>query len=265
MRTSPRVPQSPAATSPAPAAHDADERVADTGHRAAENASPRRTEPLASGPLALAPAARLDPTGFSPSYAAARARFLAAADRVGGHVHSEPLDPKGPDGEELAIDFSRVGPERASRVVVVSSGTHGVEGFLGSAIQTRWLEEHAASGGAIEPATDTAVLMIHAVNPYGFAWRRRANEENVDLNRNCLSSDERYEGQPPKLDVLAKLLDPRRPPRRLERLPLARLAWTILRHGSEPLKQALVTGQYERPDMLFFGGKQPSASMKILE
>ena len=31
---------------------------------------------------------------------------------------------------------------------------------------------------------DLAVMMVHAINPYGFAWLRRTTEEGVDLNRN---------------------------------------------------------------------------------
>jgi hypothetical protein len=27
-------------------------------------------------------------------------------------------------------------------------------------------------------------MLIHALNPFGFAWLRRVNEANVDLNRN---------------------------------------------------------------------------------
>ena len=220
-----------------------------------------------SGPVAvplLGSEARepLDPNGFSASYALARERLLAAAYAYGARVHSEYIDAKGPDGETLAIDFVGVGPRDASRLVLVSSGTHGVEGFLGSAVQTRWLEG-LASGRASLP-DGVAVLFIHAVNPYGFAWQRRVNEDNIDLNRNFVQPHERYEGKPPKFEQVTKLLDPTRPPRRAERLPYVRMGGTILRHGFRPLKQALVTGQYEHPDTLFFGGKGPSASMRIL-
>ena len=31
-----------------------------------------------------------------------------------------------------------------------------------------------------------AVLLVHAVNPYGFSHLRRANEDHIDLNRNFL-------------------------------------------------------------------------------
>ena len=60
------------------------------------------------------------------------------------------------------------------------SGTHGVEGFAGSALQVGLLDE----GIQNELSPESAVLMIHAINPYGMAHLRRFNEDNVDLNRN---------------------------------------------------------------------------------
>jgi hypothetical protein len=55
-------------------------------------------------------------------------------------VEEHPIAGRGPQGEALAIDVAIV-PGGASRsTLVVSSGIHGVEGFLGSAIQHRLLE-----------------------------------------------------------------------------------------------------------------------------
>ena len=86
----------------------------------------------------------------------------------------------GPRGEELFTDVVRIGPERADSVLVLSSGIPGVEGFAGSGIQTGLMREqieHYLPQGM-------AILMIHAVNPYGMAHLRRFNEDNIDLNRN---------------------------------------------------------------------------------
>ena len=38
--------------------------------------------------------------------------------------------------------------------------------------------------GARALPADTGALLVHAINPYGFAWTRRVNEDNADLNRN---------------------------------------------------------------------------------
>ncbi len=42
--------------------------------------------------------------------------------------------------------------------------------------------------------TNAAVVLIHAINPFGYAWRRRFNENNVDINRNFLLAEEAYVG-----------------------------------------------------------------------
>jgi hypothetical protein len=74
--------------------------------------------------------------------------------------------------------FSRSDPEArnkflaadAGRVPVVLSATHGVEGLAGSGPQVDLLRHPPR----LPP--DTAVLLVHAVNPHGFAWLRRTSE-----------------------------------------------------------------------------------------
>ena len=38
-------------------------------------------------------------------------------------------------------------------------------------------------------AADTALVLVHANNPHGFAHQRRVNEDNIDLNRNFIDFD----------------------------------------------------------------------------
>ncbi|HEX7385460.1 MAG TPA: DUF2817 domain-containing protein, partial [Burkholderiaceae bacterium] len=119
---------------------------------------------------------------FAQTYAEARAKFLAAAEAADldatPHVH--PL--RGRDGEEMALDVVRDGPHDASRVLVVSSGCHGVEGYCGSGIQIAMLGDPGLRRSARDAGV--ALLYLHALNPYGFSWWRRTTQENVDLNRN---------------------------------------------------------------------------------
>ena len=77
---------------------------------------------------------------LAATYEQARDRFLAEARECGATVDSYLHPRAGLDGEELAIDVARLGPDDATDVVLVVSGTHGVEGFCGSALQSRWLE-----------------------------------------------------------------------------------------------------------------------------
>ena len=67
-------------------------------------------------------------------------------ERVGGSrrpggdaelaVDGEPVgEVPGPDGNELSLDVARKGPEDARKLLVVSSGTHGVEGYFGVSLK----------------------------------------------------------------------------------------------------------------------------------
>ncbi|MFV1991047.1 MAG: DUF2817 domain-containing protein, partial [Acidimicrobiales bacterium] len=123
-------------------------------------------------------------TTIARNYAIARTEFLeaaAAADTEIAHVmHPE----TGLEGEDLAIDLAWLGPRDADRILMVMSATHGVEGFAGSTLQTQTLIEHA---GALPD--NLGLLFVHALNPFGFSWTRRVNEDNVDLNRNFVDFD----------------------------------------------------------------------------
>ena len=117
-------------------------------------------------------------------------------------------------------------------MVVVSSGLHGVEGYFGSAVQLALLEGEDVVRGHCR--SGVALVLIHALNPYGFAWVRRANEENVDLNRNFLLTGESYKGSPPRYAALDALLNPKHPPHRLDTFRLRSMV-SILRHGMPQL------------------------------
>src|SRR5438128_5085084 len=92
---------------------------------------------------------------FSQSYAEARDKFLAAAEAADLDVESHPHPMRGRDDEALAMDVVRDGPKDASRLLLITSACHGVEGFCGSAVQTallhdaEWLAAVRTSGGAV--------------------------------------------------------------------------------------------------------------------
>jgi hypothetical protein len=124
-----------------------------------------------------------------------------------------------------------------------------VEGFFGSAVQL------AALDGLDDwrlPANTTTIL-IHALNPFGFAWHRRFNEENVDLNRNFLLGGETYSGAPPLSARFRSVLTPRGFHRGVGWWT-ARMALLAARHGVGSFWRTLPVGQYEYPDFLHFGG-----------
>lgn len=197
---------------------------------------------------------------FSPDYVTARDRFRTAATACGFRLESLPIGQTGPGGEDLTIDAAMIGPERPGRVLIVSSGLHGVEGPFGSAAQLALLETRLKTH---RPASDDALILLHALNPYGFAWARRFNEENVDLNRNFLVNGEAYTGSPEGYRDLDPLINPAYGPGPdLFRL---RVILAILRHGIPKLKATIAQGQYDFPRGLFFGGHGSSSLKAILE
>jgi hypothetical protein len=105
--------------------------------------------------------------------------------------------------------------------------------------------------------------LIHAINPFGFAYARRCNEDNIDQNRNFVLHGDRFTGAPDAYRELDGLLNPDTPPEGLDLFYL-RAAGAVLRSGFRPLKNAVAQGQYEFPRGLFFGGKEPSQSQRIL-
>ena len=106
-------------------------------------------------------------------------------------------------------------------------------------------------------------MLLHALNPFGFAWRRRANETNVDLNRNLLREGDVFAGSPEGYARLDNLLNPRRAPSPWEPVTLKLLA-AIARYGMPALKQAVASGQYDYPRGLFYGGDRPSRLNEVL-
>ena len=102
---------------------------------------------------------------FAADYSEAREKFLSAARIAGATTHRYDNAAKGPRGEALSTDVARLGPDDASRIVMTISSTHGVEGYCGSGFQVDWL----AGVGAAGLPRDTAVVMVHAINPFGFA------------------------------------------------------------------------------------------------
>ena len=199
-------------------------------------------------------------TTFSTSYREARDRFRTIAQSAGCSLESYAIDQRGPEGETLTLDVAFYGATHPQRVVVVSSGLHGTEGFCGSAIQLALLEQHWPQ---LNLAADTAVILLHALNPYGFAWRRRCNEENVDLNRNFLLPGEPYQGSAEPYRDLDAFLNPPSPPSPFDPYWLKALG-LILRYGLSALKNTLPVGQYDFPKGLFFGGHHSSQTQQIL-
>ncbi len=198
---------------------------------------------------------------YPPDYPTARLRFREAARMAGAELEQIPIGATGPAGESLTIDVALVARRDPQAAVVVSSGVHGAEGFFGSAIQANWLTGLARAASS---PPDVRLVFIHAVNPYGFSWLRRVNEDNIDLNRNFLSPSESFAGSPPGYAALDGLLNPTTPPTRWEPFTLKMLVQR-LRPGWHSRREAVVRGQHDYPRGLFFAGQRAAQSTRIVQ
>ena len=228
---------------------------------------------------------------FSTDYGTARDRFRAAVSRLGIPIESHVIAAQGPHGESLSIDAATLGPPQCRRAVILSSGVHGVEGFFGSALQLAWL---ASLESAVALPKDVKVVVVHALNPFGFAWLRRCNENNVDLNRSFLGdrafiASPQYRESLEAYDRLSSVLNPACPPSSWEPYTL-KAVWQILaagrsarkrlpadqrppllafnaigRLGRAELQKTLLVGQYHRQKGLFYGGDGQEESTAWLE
>ncbi len=200
------------------------------------------------------------PAHFSATYSEARQRFIAAANGrglpVSTHVHPQA---RGADGEELAIDVACMGPADANSVLVLLSGTHGAEGFCGSGAQVGLLHDQRFL--AAVHAAGVRVVLLHALNPYGFSHLRRTNEDNIDLNRNFRD----FSTPPPVNAAYAEvhgfMVPTAWPP---EIGAVEQLKDYVARRGLSALQAAVSGGQCEYPDGLFYGGVRPAWSNVML-
>jgi hypothetical protein len=197
---------------------------------------------------------------FSGDYDEARRKFVAAAASAGVAVREWPNPNRGPNGQALATDTAWLGPRDASCVLVVISGTHGVEGFCGSGPQVALLRGELG----LTRRADTAILLIHGVNPHGWAWLRRVTEENVDLNRNWIDFSRPLPSNPGYAALHAHYL-----PDSLDEATVRAADRAIddyrREHGDHAERVARSSGQYSHPDGIFYGGSGPTWSRRTSE
>ncbi|QQS14045.1 MAG: M14 family metallopeptidase [Rhodospirillales bacterium] len=197
--------------------------------------------------------------GFARDYPDARVKFCAAAAAQGGRFRSYENPTRGPDGGRLFMDTVRFGDEGAPNMLVLMAATHGVEGFCGSGAMVNWLR----AGGPSRLPRGTGALLIHGVNPHGFAWIRRVNEDNVDLNRNFIDHGK----PPPRNDGYAELADALKPAV-WDDASLAAAQRVIdaytQKHGAFGFQGAVTGGQYTHRDGLFYGGAKPTWSNRTI-
>lgn len=200
------------------------------------------------------------PDCFSSTYAEAREKFLAEAAAHDARIitYAHPL--KGPAGEDLATDIACIGPADAAKALVMASGTHGIEGFCGSGCQIAYLR----TGWHEKLPADTALYLLHAHNPHGFAHLRRVTEDNVDLNRNFIDFAAGAPENQAYDEVHQWVLPDDWQGENRAAADQGIFAY-IEKNGLFAFQAALSGGQYGHAEGLFYGGGAPTWSRQRIE
>jgi predicted deacylase len=203
------------------------------------------------------------PDRFPLTYDECRERFRWSVRQAGSTFEAHPITARGEHGQELTIDVAGVGADRPRRALLLLAGVHGDEGFSSSTLMCDALSRLADPAGP-RLAGDAAVVMVHAVNPWGMAYWRRQNESNVDLNRNWGRDGRVDVPANPGYEVLHPHLVPggSAPPTPESLLEVTRAL--VAEHGYPWVKAAVSAGQYSHPDGLYFGGDRTEESNVIL-
>jgi hypothetical protein len=195
---------------------------------------------------------------FVESYEEARSVFRTAMAALGGRLDSATVPGRGVQGEELTIDWAVIGPAHASHSLLSISGVHGAEGHAGSAAQRAF----AADLDPCDLGEDCNLVMIHALNPWGFSHGHRVDADNVDLSRNFGDFDAPLRLNPD----YARIHDTVCPDHWDEGL-LGRVGALFQSLSGELGAAAALTaftgGQHSHPGGVGFGGVGPSPSHEV--
>ena len=143
------------------------------------------------------------------SYEASRERFRASLPFYQkswpqARITSIPLTGQ-PD---LTIEvISSDANQTRQKLLILTTGLHGIEGYVGSGILQLFTEEFLPR---LDPET-TGILLVHPINPFGMKYWTRVNKNNVDLNRNFTTDFESLKQINPHYEGLGYLLNPGRP------------------------------------------------------
>jgi predicted deacylase len=106
-------------------------------------------------------------------------------------------------------------------------------------------------------------LLVHALNPFGFAWLRRVNEDGVDLNRNFIDFSQPLPSST-AYEALHDYLVPADWQGEGRRSADQALDAYHKQHGPRAFQSAITGGQYTRPTGLFYGGTRATWSAQTL-
>lgn len=143
--------------------------------------------------------------------------------------------------------------------LILSSGLHGIEGFIGHVCQMYFLKNILS-----KLSDETEVILYHILNPYGMDHFRRFNANNVDLNRNYSNTDFNLDNV--EFTKVQSFLSPRK-----MKTVFGSNIWfyttvfkNILKHSVKTMNIAILKGQKENQNSIYYSGIQYEPSTRYL-
>jgi hypothetical protein len=204
---------------------------------------------------------------FPESYDASRKKFRDDLEVVRRMWQQSQLFQHRLSGDEdLTIDWiASDALVKNDKVFILTTGEHGVEGYVGAAMLQRFIDRYMARFNADE----TGLLLVHAINPWGMKYRRRTNANNVDLNRNFVWDPKLID---PAFNLDQRQIDgfvnPQQPVgsywgetiRYIVQLPF----YFLRMGGFLEFKKASLLGQYRNQKGVHYGGEQYQEETLVL-
>ena len=197
---------------------------------------------------------------FSDEYHESRTKFRDAVSNSAAElvILRHPTE-CGPDGEPLSIDIGVFGAASAPKALFNVNGTHGNESYSGGAAQLQLI----ANGQLDNLPRDVSVILVHDLNPYGWANDSQLNENLVNLNRNFMDFDDLPVSDELHLDLERAFTYEELSFGALDRA-LREFNAVTDRYGAERFNSAFMTGQYIAPASINYGGTAPEWSNRRL-
>lgn len=202
---------------------------------------------------------------FPETYEVSRARFRGNLAAIQKYWPEAKLSQHRIAGDEdLTIDWIQSDAlETNENVLILTTAEHGIEGYVGSAMQQRFIDKFLSR---LNPRT-TGLLLVHSINPWGMKYHRRVNANNVDLNRTFVWNNSFDKVINPNYDCLLDIFRADKPFKNLTLSNLGyylKLALKVMQMGWPSFKSAFLLGQYRHANGLFYGGEGYQEETSVL-
>lgn len=205
---------------------------------------------------------------YHETYEECRADFLKNTQILSKKFDNVQIDKFNVNSEvdnDLSIDYCYIPAQKQTeKLLIVNSGTHGIEGYTGSAIQQMFMQEILLK----EDLDKMGILLIHGINPYGFKYHRKVTENNVDMNRNWVINAKEFDSPNDGYAQLSDMLMPEGEVKtgnlRNKFFHLVAIA-KILKESMPVLRQAALQGQYDFDKGIYYGGKAPEPQGEFMK